>query len=76
MNSVKYKVDRSTYSDRLRDFHEWIEAVKKDTLHHVSCCNMHIRMYMCSCYALPCSHLNVPDVDYNCCFFSFCYRIG
>ena len=33
---VKYQVDRSTHSDKMRDFHDWMEAVKKDTLHRVS----------------------------------------
>ena len=33
---VKYEVDRSTHDDKIRDFHEWMKAVKKDTLHHVS----------------------------------------
>ena len=33
---VKYEVDRSTHDDKLRDFHEWMKAVKKDTLHHVN----------------------------------------
>ncbi len=35
---VKYEVDRSTHDDKLRDFHEWMKAVKKDTLHHVNYC--------------------------------------
>ena len=35
-DTVKYEVDRSTQDDKLRDFHEWMKAVKKDTLHHVS----------------------------------------
>ncbi len=28
---VKYEVDRSTHDDKLRDFHEWMKAVKKDS---------------------------------------------
>ncbi len=35
---VKYEVDRSTHDVKLRDFHEWMKAVKKDTLHHVNYC--------------------------------------
>ena len=34
-DTVKYQVDRTTHSEKLRDFHEWIKAVKKDTLHYV-----------------------------------------
>lgn len=35
-DKVKLTVDRSTHASKLRDFHEWMDAVKKDTLHHVS----------------------------------------
>ncbi len=35
-DTVKYQVDRSTHGDKMRDFHEWMDAVKRDTLHRVS----------------------------------------
>ena len=35
-DKVKLAVDRSTHASKLRDFHEWMDAVKKDTLHRVS----------------------------------------
>ena len=35
-DTVKYQVDRSTHGDKMRDFHEWMNAVKRDTLHRVS----------------------------------------
>ena len=34
-DTVKFQVDRSTHGDKLRDYHEWMTAIKKDTLHHV-----------------------------------------
>ena len=33
---MKLAVDRSTHASKLRDFREWMDAVKKDTLHRVS----------------------------------------
>lgn len=35
-DQVKLAVDRSTHASKLRDFREWMDAVKKDTLHRVS----------------------------------------
>ena len=32
---MKLAVDRSTHASKLRDFREWMDAVKKDTLHRV-----------------------------------------
>ena len=34
-NTVKFTVDRSTHAEKIRDFHKWMVAIKKDTLHHV-----------------------------------------
>ena len=34
-DTVKYQVERGTHADKMRDFHEWMDAVKRDTLHHV-----------------------------------------
>ena len=36
VENVKWQVNRDSAEDKLRDFLEWIYAVKKDTLHHVS----------------------------------------
>ena len=49
-DTVKFQVDRSTHGDKLRDFHEWMVAIKKDTLHHVSTsiCSQH--NYNCSTF--------------------------
>ena len=35
MEKVKWQVNRDSAEDKLRDFLEWMYAVKKDTLHHV-----------------------------------------
>ena len=32
---MKLAVDRSTHASKLRDFREWMDAVKKDALHRV-----------------------------------------
>ena len=34
-DSIKYKVNRNSHRDKLRDFHDWMEAAKKDTMHYV-----------------------------------------
>lgn len=36
IEKVKWQVNRDSAEDKLRDFLEWMYAVKKDTLHHVS----------------------------------------
>lgn len=36
VEKVKWQVNRDSAEDKLRDFLEWMYAVKKDTLHHVS----------------------------------------
>ena len=36
VKKVKWQVNRDSAEDKLRDFLEWMYAVKKDTLHHVS----------------------------------------
>lgn len=42
IEKVKWQVNRDSAEDKLRDFLEWMYALKKDTLHHVSdvlfCC--------------------------------------
>ena len=53
-DTIKFAVDRSTHADKLRDFHEWMAAVKKDTIHHVcraKCCCFPKEVPQC-----PCSH--------------------
>ena len=35
MEKVKWQVNRDSAEDKLRDFLEWMYALKKDTLHHV-----------------------------------------
>ena len=35
MEKVKWQVNRDSAEDKLRDFLEWMYAVKKDTIHHV-----------------------------------------
>jgi len=32
---VKWNVNRDSPEDKLRDFLDWMKAVKKETLHHV-----------------------------------------
>ena len=34
-DTVKYQVDRTTHSDRIRDFHKWMKGVQRDTEHNV-----------------------------------------
>ena len=41
MDTLKYQVDRSTHGDKMRDFHEWMKAVKKDTLYRVRVINIY-----------------------------------
>ena len=36
VEKVKWQVNRDSAEDKLRDFLEWMYALKKDTLHHVS----------------------------------------
>ena len=36
VEKVKWQVNRDSAEDKLRDFLEWMYAVKKDTLHYVS----------------------------------------
>ena len=36
MERVKWQINRDSAEDKLRDFLEWMYALKKDTLHHVS----------------------------------------
>ena len=36
VEKVKWQVNRDSAEDKLRDFLEWMYAVKKDTIHHVS----------------------------------------
>ncbi len=35
IENVKWNVNRDSPEDKLRDFLEWMSAVKRDTLHHV-----------------------------------------
>lgn len=35
IEKVKWQVNRDSPEDKLRDFLEWMYALKKDTLHHV-----------------------------------------
>ena len=35
IETVKWRVNRDSHEDRLRDFLDWMEAVKKDTIHTV-----------------------------------------
>ena len=35
VEKVKWQVNRDSAEDKLRDFLEWIYALKKDTQHHV-----------------------------------------
>ena len=34
-NRLKFTVLREPHADKMRDFHKWMVAIKKDTLHHV-----------------------------------------
>ena len=38
IEKVKWNVNRDSPEDKLRDYLEWMKAVKHDTMHHVSCC--------------------------------------
>ena len=38
IEKVKWNVNRDSPEDKLRDFLEWMKAVKRDTIHHVSSC--------------------------------------
>ena len=35
---MKWNIDRSSLDDKLRDFLEWMDALKKDTVHRVGQC--------------------------------------
>ena len=35
---VKWNVNRDSPEDKLRDFMDWMKAVKKETIHHVCVC--------------------------------------
>ena len=35
---VKWNVNRDSPEDKLRDFMDWMKAIKKETLHHVCMC--------------------------------------
>ncbi len=37
-DQLKFNVDRTTHGDKIRDFHEWMRGVKKDTIHRVRTC--------------------------------------
>lgn len=39
VEKVKWQVNRDSAEDKLRDFLEWMYALKKDTLHHVRACD-------------------------------------
>ena len=48
VEKVKWQINRDSAEHKLRDFLEWMEAVKRDTLYHVS-----LRAY----YKLKCWHV-------------------
>ena len=48
IEKVKWNVNRDSAEDKLRDFTEWLYAVKKDTIHNVCVC-VCARMGVCVC---------------------------
>lgn len=44
IEKVKWQVNRDSPEDKLRDFLEWMYAVKKDTLHHVRASSSQVSM--------------------------------
>ena len=51
MDKVKWSVRRDTLDGKLRDFLEWMEAVKTTTVHHVcvQCICVHACVCVCVC---------------------------